>query len=245
MRWSGTAERSGISRSRSKRAHGRRKTSTCRVRRGGGQLEVTSDPAGARVTMTAPRSVRRLSRCAISMRPVTSSPSDRATQSSIEPSTSPHVGRGSWSAGAFVSLAGGPRSAGFFEVESPLSCASWKTASSSGCRRPRLSCFVRARTNSSSSTRPLKCTSQYRSRGRTGKTARLKVPAPNGTLWVNASPWAEVYVDGKSIGVTPLAKSRCPWAVVKSCGGIRSLVRNGRQYGGTQTPTRLSVDFKK
>jgi PEGA domain len=31
------------------------------------------------------------------------------------------------------------------------------------------------------------------------------VAAPNGSLSVNALPWAEVFIDGRSVGTTPLA----------------------------------------
>ena len=38
-----------------------------------------------------------------------------------------------------------------------------------------------------------------------GRTAKLAVAVPNGSLSVNALPWAEVELDGRSLGVTPLA----------------------------------------
>jgi hypothetical protein len=37
-----------------------------------------------------------------------------------------------------------------------------------------------------------------------GKVARVSVPIPDGTLSVNATPWAEVMVDGNIIGTTPI-----------------------------------------
>jgi hypothetical protein len=37
-----------------------------------------------------------------------------------------------------------------------------------------------------------------------GKVARVSVPVPDGTLSVNATPWAEVLVDGVSAGQTPV-----------------------------------------
>ena len=39
-----------------------------------------------------------------------------------------------------------------------------------------------------------------------GKTAALKVEPPNGSLSINAQPWAEVWVDGRRIGDTPIGK---------------------------------------
>jgi hypothetical protein len=37
-----------------------------------------------------------------------------------------------------------------------------------------------------------------------GKTAATKIDLPNGTLSVNAQPWAEVFVDGERVGETPI-----------------------------------------
>ncbi len=37
-----------------------------------------------------------------------------------------------------------------------------------------------------------------------GKTAGAKIDLPNGTLSVNAQPWAEVWIDGERVGETPI-----------------------------------------
>ena len=37
-----------------------------------------------------------------------------------------------------------------------------------------------------------------------GRTARLQVTVPPGTLSVNAIPWAVVSIDGRDVGETPL-----------------------------------------
>ena len=37
-----------------------------------------------------------------------------------------------------------------------------------------------------------------------GQVTPLVVPVPNGTLNINAQPWAAVWIDGASIGETPL-----------------------------------------
>jgi serine/threonine-protein kinase len=48
----------------------------------------------------------------------------------------------------------------------------------------------------------------YRSRQvvdiKAGQTASIRVSLPNGRLDVNAVPWAEVLIDGKSVGETPI-----------------------------------------
>jgi hypothetical protein len=79
-----------------------------------------------------------------------------------------------------------------------------------------------------------------------GKSARLSVPLPNGVLFVNASPWAEVFVDGKSIGTTPLGSVALPV-------GSHELVARHPQLGekrrsivvGAQTPARISMDMSR
>jgi hypothetical protein len=76
------------------------------------------------------------------------------------------------------------------------------------------------------------------------KTTRVPVTAPNGTLFVNASPWADVNVDGRSIGVTPLGD-------VSVAVGTHEVVWRHPQFGerrktvviGAQTPVRLTVDM--
>ena len=37
-----------------------------------------------------------------------------------------------------------------------------------------------------------------------GKTTGTKIDLPNGTLSINAQPWAEVFVDGERVGETPI-----------------------------------------
>lgn len=77
-----------------------------------------------------------------------------------------------------------------------------------------------------------------------GKTARVALAAPNGTLNVNATPWAEVSVDGQSIGTTPLGN-------VSVAVGTHEIVWRHPQFGekrrsvviGAQTPVRLTMDM--
>jgi len=76
------------------------------------------------------------------------------------------------------------------------------------------------------------------------KLARLAVAAPSGTLSVNASPWAEVFVDGSSVGLTPLGLISLPI-------GSHEVVWRHPQLGerrrtvvvGAQTPVRATVDL--
>jgi hypothetical protein len=79
-----------------------------------------------------------------------------------------------------------------------------------------------------------------------GKTARVAIAAPNGALNVNATPWAEVSVDGQSIGTTPLGN-------VAVAVGTHEIVWRHPQLGekrrsvviGAQTPARLTMDMSR
>ncbi len=79
-----------------------------------------------------------------------------------------------------------------------------------------------------------------------GKTARVGITVPNGTMFVNASPWADVSVDGRSIGVTPLGD-------VSVAVGTHEILWRHPQLGekrktvvvGAQTPVRLTMDMSR
>lgn len=79
-----------------------------------------------------------------------------------------------------------------------------------------------------------------------GKTTRLTVPLPQGVIHINASPWAEVWIDGEKAGETPLGN--LPIAI-----GPHEIVFKHPELGEQRhaatvtagTPARLSVDLKK
>ena len=79
-----------------------------------------------------------------------------------------------------------------------------------------------------------------------GKSVRVAVPLPNGTLSVNAQPWAEVFIDGRSLGMTPLGD-------VSVRVGSHELTWRHPQLGekhqtvliGAQKTTRVSADLRR
>ena len=79
-----------------------------------------------------------------------------------------------------------------------------------------------------------------------GKTTTIAVPLPQGALSVNATPWAELWVDGQRIGETPVGNLALPI-------GVHELVfrhpRLGeRRQSVTVTAsgtTRVSVDLRQ
>jgi hypothetical protein len=77
-----------------------------------------------------------------------------------------------------------------------------------------------------------------------GAATAAVVPIQNGTLSVNAHPWAEVEVEGRSIGTTPLANITLPI-------GRHEIVFKHPQFGERRktvviavgAPARVAVDF--
>jgi hypothetical protein len=79
-----------------------------------------------------------------------------------------------------------------------------------------------------------------------GETLHVAVELPDGTLALNASPWAEVWVDGERVGETPLGN------LPVSIGPHEVLFRHPdlgeRRHAVTVTaiePARLSVDLSR
>lgn len=79
-----------------------------------------------------------------------------------------------------------------------------------------------------------------------GKTANVAISLPSGKLAVNAVPWADVFMDGASLGTTPLGELAVPI-------GTHELVFRHPQLGErrqtvtvkAQTPTRVGIDLRK
>lgn len=79
-----------------------------------------------------------------------------------------------------------------------------------------------------------------------GKITRIPVQFPDGTLNVNALPWAEVFVDGRRIGVTPIGN-------LVIAAGSHEVVFRHPEFGEVKrridvtllTPARLSVDLQR
>ncbi len=79
-----------------------------------------------------------------------------------------------------------------------------------------------------------------------GRTATVPVTVPNGTISINASPWADVLVDGHAVGSTPIGNlpvSVGPHTIVwrhPQLGERQQLVRVG-----ARTPARVSADLTR
>lgn len=79
-----------------------------------------------------------------------------------------------------------------------------------------------------------------------GQTMALKVDPPNGTLSINAQPWAEVWVDGRRIGETPIGTLQQPIGTHEVI--LRHPELGERRETVTVTlrqPARLGVDMRR
>lgn len=79
-----------------------------------------------------------------------------------------------------------------------------------------------------------------------GRVARIEVNVPDGTVNLNAVPWAEVYLDGRSLGETPIANASVT-------AGTHEVIFRNPQFQelrqmvtvATGKPTRLAVTLTK
>ena len=110
---------------------------------------------------------------------------------------------------AATSTAGSP-AAGRVEITSPFDVEIWESGTLIGSSRT-------ARLMLEPGTHALELVNSallYRGRRSVvvsaGRTTSLKIVAPQGTLSVNATPWADVWVDGSRVGETPLGEVSVP-----------------------------------
>jgi hypothetical protein len=79
-----------------------------------------------------------------------------------------------------------------------------------------------------------------------GQVANVKPDWPQGTIAINAAPWANVWLDGQELGETPVGNTQVPI-------GTHEVVFRHPQLGEQRytttvtaaTPARLSVDMRK
>ena len=206
-----------------------------------GQLVVGSEPPGARVTVdgqargATPVTLRDI---AAGQHTVIIQGASGLVQRSVT------VQRGQ-SASLLVSMTGKPRSVGF-RFRHRSCCRSSRRIASSARAKQIVSCFqpVSIRcgylTNGWVFRRHVWCTSQQ------GEAPRSRLISRTASSALNALPWAEVFIDGRQIGETPLGNIKVP------IGEHEALFRNPQFGERRQTflvtanePARVAVDYKK
>jgi PEGA domain len=204
------------------------------------RLEITSDPSGAQVSVdgrsrgTTPL---KLATIGAGQHEVVVSSGDSRVRRSVQ------IAQGA-TASVFVSLAKTGTSAGWISIKSPIELQileRGKLVGTSSADQVMLPAgrhvldFVNT-TYGFRTTTPVQV--------QPGKTSVSTVPLPNGSLSVNALPWAEIWLDGKSIGTTPLANLSVPI-------GSHELIWRHPQLGErrqtvvvtTKTPTRVGMEL--
>jgi hypothetical protein len=207
-----------------------------------GQLEITSEPTGARVSIDGtPAGVTPLTLPGISPARHTIA----VSQGSAVVNRIVEVSSGA-TASVFVSLGQAGGGAGWFAIDSPVELRILENGQLIGLSTAAPLMLPAGRhqfelVNEATELRVAR-TVQIEP----GRPTRLSVPLPNGSLSMNASPWAEVFLDGRSLGVTPLGNVEVPI-------GRHELLWRHPQLGdkrssvvvGAQTPARVSMDLSR
>ena len=207
-----------------------------------GEVDVTSDPAGARVTVDstiAGRTPLKLKALAPGQHTL------ELTQGSNTVTRVVDVTAGG-SLNVFVSLAGAGAPSGTFAVDAPVELRLIENGQLLGLSgsAPLTMSAGSHRLDFVNEQLELNVTRTVTIER--GKTTKISVPVPNGTLFANAAPWAEVFIDGRSAGVTPLGNVAVPVGTHEITWRHPQLGERKRTVTvGARTPVRLSMDFSK
>jgi serine/threonine-protein kinase len=207
-----------------------------------GRLEISSDPAGARVSVDGtPRGVTPLSlpSIAVGEHRVTLS----TDQSSIQRQVTVAAGA---TATVMATIANAGAAGGWATIKSPIELQVFEGGQLiATTSTPRF--MLPAGRHDLEVTNPeLEFRAPLRVEIEAGKTAAASVSIPNGSLSVNALPWAEVIIDGKAAGPTPIGNLSIPI-------GSHEIVWRHPQLGerkrvvsvAARTPVRVGMDFSK
>lgn len=210
-----------------------------------GVLEITSDPTGARVSLDGtsagqtPLTLRNVSAARHSIVVSANGSSiTRAVEVASGATASVFVALGSSNAGGAAS--------GTFAVDSPIEMRVLENGQLLGLSNAAPIVVSAGRHQFDLVNESLQLRINRAVSVDAGKLTRIAVTVPNGTLAVNALPWAEVFVDGRSVGVTPLGSVSVPV-------GTHEVVWRHPQLGekrrtvvvGAESPARVTMDMSK
>jgi hypothetical protein len=209
----------------------------------GGQLEIGSEPAGAEVRVdgvlrgVAPLVVPNLSE---GQHTLTVSNADTTVNRTV------NVTAGA-SATVVVSMAGvSGASAGWLTIDAPFEMEVHEGQRLVGTTRADRLMLPVGVHDLDITAAAFEFASRRTIRVVAGRTATLSVALPDGRLSVNAVPWADISIDGRAVGTTPLGNLTVPI-------GPHEVVWRHPQLGErrqtvlikAQTPTRLGMDLSK
>lgn len=79
-----------------------------------------------------------------------------------------------------------------------------------------------------------------------GQTTPLTLEVPRGTININATPWAEIWIDGQSVGETPIGNYSLPIGTHELLFRHPDLGEQRRSVVvGAATPVRIGVDLRR
>jgi serine/threonine-protein kinase len=208
-----------------------------------GRLDVTSDPPGARVRLdgvAVGATPLRLPEVAAGQHAIMISNGDQVVQRTVA------VAAGA-TASVFAALpkAAGP-TAGWISTTSPVDLQIFEGGRLLGITSAAQLMLAEGRHDLEFVSESFEIRMRRSVDVVSGKTSNLVIALPNGVLSVNASPWADVSIDGRNIGLTPLGNIALP-------AGPHEVIWRHPQLGErrrvvsikAQTPTRVSVDFNQ
>lgn len=207
-----------------------------------GRLEITSEPAGAQVTIDgSPRGATPLTIAAIAVgeHSVAISNGDTTIRRTVT------IGAGA-TATVVASLAGAANAAGWMAVKIPFEVQIWEAdqlIGTSGVDRLMLSA---GRHELELANPSLEFQAAITVQILRGKTATPTVAVPNGSLSINALPWADVWIDGRPAGTTPIGNLALPIGTHEIAWRHPQLGDRRRTVSVTATsPVRVGIDFGK
>jgi hypothetical protein len=207
-----------------------------------GRLEVTSDPVGARVTVDGfARGVTPVSLASVppGSHAVTISDGDTTVARTVT------VAAGS-TASVVVSLTPAGAAAGWVAFKTPFEMQVLEAGRLIGTTTTDRLMLPAGRHDLTLSNAAFEFEAPLSVQIVAGKTAGPSVAIPNGSLSINATPWADVLLDGQAIGTTPLANLSVPI-------GSHEILCRHPQLGEkrqtvvvkVRTPVRVGITFSK
>jgi serine/threonine-protein kinase len=210
----------------------------------GGRLEIGSDPPGAEVRVDGVvRGITPLAIADIAVGP------HRVSVSSGESVVNRTVTVTRGMTAAVVVSTGAPQTgaaAGYLTIAAPFEIEVFEGQRMVGTTRSDRLMLPVGSHDLDLSNSALEFTAKRNVKIVAGKTTDLAIALPMGKLSINAVPWADVSIDGRAAGTTPLGNLSVPV-------GTHEIVFRNPQLGErrqtvtvkSQTPTRIGVDLSK
>jgi hypothetical protein len=207
-----------------------------------GRLEIGSDPAGAQVSVDgAPRGTTPLTIAAIA-------PGDHTVAISSGSGTITRrvtVAAGN-TATIFASVTAAGTAAGWVAIKAPIDLEIYQAGRLAGTTAFDRLMLPAGRHELELVNADLQFRRTVTVQVVPGNTATTVVEMPNGSLWINALPWADVWIDGRPHGTTPLGNLSVPIGSHEIVWRHPQLGERRRTIAVTATtPVRVGMDFNQ